>query len=164
MKFHTDFLSEDYCELCWFQAKIVSSVMAFFLSLAFSLTAFSIYPNIIVAVVAMALLFPLILWISKILVKKRAEKRFAAFGTSSELDLTLSEDGIYQVAASGETRLPWDDVYSVQESEGSYYVFLTKRKAFYFPKRSFDGKEHEREFLDIIKEHVPEKSIKLKAK
>ncbi len=163
MKFHTDFLAEDYANLCWFQAKWISAVMAILLSIAFTITVFSIFPS--VAVIAlMAVFYPLIMWIEKLMVLRRANKRFCAFGTSSVLDLTLSKDDITQVCASGETRLPWQDVYAVRESESSYYVFLTKRKAFYFPKRSFENKEHEKQFIDMIFEYAPEKKIKLRNK
>ena len=115
--------------------------------------------------IALVLIFtPLICFLRKRGIIKKAEKRFVAYGASDELNLEIDDEEIRQTAASGETRLPWDDVYSVQESENCYYVFLTKRKAFYFPKRSFESAEQKSEFFTYIKKHVPINRIKLMKK
>lgn len=165
MKFKTDFLAEDYSGLCWFQAKTASRILAAGLSLALGLTlgsAVSGLLGILIGIVIAGAVYPLLeLWQKKS-VKKRADKRFAAFSTSSELYLTINDDEILQNSNSGETRLPWADVYAVRESEESYYVFLTKRKAFYFPKRSFESDDAKTEFLGYITKHVPSNKIKLK--
>ena len=137
MKFKTDFLAEDYSTLCWFQTRLLSTILAVLLALTFSFTAFSIIKSLPIALAIYLFLAPMCYWIQKIIVLRRADRRFAAFGTSSELYLEIDDDEIRQTSAKGETRLPWADVYSVAESKDSYYVFLTKRKAFYFPKRSF---------------------------
>ena len=162
MKFKTDFLAEDYSMLCWFQARLISTILAVLLALAFSFTIFSIIPNILLAIVIYLFLAPMCYWIQKLIVIRRADRRFGAFGTSSELYLEIDDDEIRQTSAKCETRLPWEDVYAVAESKECYYVFLTKRKAFYFPKRSFESEEHRALFIDYIKKHVPEKKIKIK--
>ena len=160
MKFKTDFLFEDYATLCWYQAKIATSVLSVLLALAFGAVGsmFHLFIGIGVFVVALVLSY----FIQKRSVKKRAERRFIAFGASSELTLEINEDEILQHSNSGETRLPWADVYSVRESDDCYYVFLTKRKAFYFPKRSFESDAHREEFLGYIRKYVAEKKIKIK--
>lgn len=163
MKFKTDFLFEDYANLCWFQSKTATSVLAVLLALAFGgMTAAITAPIIIIGIAVFVILLPVSYFVQKRSVKKRAERRFLAFGASSELSLEINDDEILQHSNSGETRLPWEDVYAVRESKDCYYVFLTKRKAFYFPKRSFESEAHKEEFLGYIKKHVAEKKIKLK--
>ena len=162
MKFKTDFLAEDYSTLCWFQAKRASIIVSLLVAAAFALTLAGLSQVTVVGIVAFAILFPIIYRMQKKNVIKKADRRFGAFGASSELELTVNDSEILQISNSGETRLPWEDVYSVCESDESYYVFLTKNKAFYFPKRSFDSKDQESEFLDYIKKYVPEKKVKLK--
>ncbi|MBE6911061.1 MAG: YcxB family protein [Ruminococcaceae bacterium] len=167
MEFKTDFTLDDYKGLCWFQAKTITIVMSILLSLAFGFTIFAIiglvagdraFPlGIIVALIS----YPLIFLFQRRSVKKRAKRRYETFGASSELYLVITDEDITQTSKGGDTRLPWEDVYAVRESETSYYVFLTKRKAFYFPKRSFESNEHKKEFLTYIKKYVPEKRIKL---
>lgn len=164
MKFKTDFLAEDYSGLCWFQARAVSAVLAALLALAVAFTFFGLSHNIIVGFLLFVICFPIIYILRKRGVIKRAENRYAAFGASSELYLEIDDDEIRQSAASGETRLPWEDVYAVRESEESYYVYLAKRKAFYFPKRSFESDEQKNTFLSYIEKYVPAKKVKIKKK
>ena len=164
MKFRTDFLAEDYSGLCWFQARAASTVLAALLALAIAFTFFGLSRNPIIGFLLFVIFFPIIYILRKRGVFKRAENRYVAFGASSELYLEIDEDEIRQSAASGETRLPWADVYSVRESEDSYYVFLTKRKAFYFPKRSFESEEQKNIFLSYIRKYVPAKKVKIKKK
>ena len=160
MKFKTDFLVEDYTTLCWFQSRTVTIALAIALALAFGMTLAML--NVLVGIVVLVFGCPIIYLFQKRSIIKRAERRFAAFATSSELSLEISEDDITQQSNSGETRLPWQDVYAVRESEDSYYVFLAKKKAFYFPKRSFESEAHREEFLEYINKYVDAKKIKLK--
>ncbi len=160
MKFKTDFLIEDYSTLCWFQAKKISIALAVALALAFGLTVATMH--LIAGIAVLVFAGPIIYIFQKRRVIKRAEKRFIAFGTSSELSLELSKDDIIQQSNSGETRLAWQDVYAVRESDDSYYVFLAKNKAFYFPKRSFESDAHREEFLEYIEKYVDPKRVKLK--
>ncbi len=162
MKFKTDFLLEDYANLCWFQAKTATMILAVLLALAFGGIAAAITQVLVIGMAVLVVLIPLSYFIQKRSVKKRAERRFLAFGASSELSLEINDDEILQYSNSGETRLPWEDVYAVREGKDCYYVFLTKRKAFYFPKRSFESDAHKEEFLGYISKHVDEKKIKLK--
>ncbi|MBQ6902664.1 MAG: YcxB family protein [Oscillospiraceae bacterium] len=162
MKFKTDFVAEDYSELCWFQARTVSTVLATLLAMAIAFTVFGLSKNLMLGIVLLVVCVPLMLKFQKNNVIKRADRRYGAFGASSELYLEINDNEIYQTAASGETRLPWEDVYAVRESENCYYVFLTKNKAFYFPKRSFESEEQKKEFLGYIEKKVPEKKVKLK--
>ncbi len=165
MNFKTDFLAEDYSGLCWFQAKAISRFLGVCISLAIGLSlgsAVSGLLGVIIGIVIAIAIYPLVWFIQKKSVKRRADRRFAAFGASSELDLTVNDDEILQISNSGETRLPWSDVYAVRESEESYYVFLTKRKAFYFPKRSFESDDAKAEFLGYVRKHVSPDKIKLK--
>lgn len=162
MKFKTDFLAEDYSGLCWFQARPVSIILAVLLTMAISFTVFGLTKNILIGIALLIICYPLMYKFQKWNVTRRADRRFAAFGASSELELELNGNEIYQIAASGETRLPWQDVYAVRESDTSYYVFLTKGKAFYFPKRSFVSPEHRAEFLEYINKYVPASKVKLK--
>lgn len=162
MKFKTDFLAEDYSELCWFQAKTISVVLSVLIALALGFTFAGLAQSVILGAVVFVVALPVSYILQKRNVIKRADRRYGAFGASSELYLEIDNDEIRQSAASGETRLPWCDVYSVCESQNSYYVFLTKRKAFYFPKRSFESMEQQNEFLRYIKEFVPENKIKIR--
>ncbi|MBQ2839994.1 MAG: YcxB family protein [Oscillospiraceae bacterium] len=162
MKFKTDFVAEDYSELCWFQARKISTVLAVLLSMAIAFTVFGLSKNLMLGIVLLVVCVPLMLKFQKNNVIKRADRRYGAFGASSELYLEINDNEIYQTAASGETRLPWEDVYAVRESDNCYYVFLTKNKAFYFPKRSFESEEQKKEFLSYIEKKVPEKKVKLK--
>ncbi|MBR5543468.1 MAG: YcxB family protein [Oscillospiraceae bacterium] len=162
MNFKTDFLAEDYSTLCWFQSRTPTIILSFFIAAAFAFTIGSLATNIIIGAAVFAIAYLISYRVQKRGVEKRADKRFAAFATSSELDLTINDSEILQVSNSGETRLPWEDVYSVRESESSYYVFLTKNKAFYFPKRSFCSEAEKEKFLDYIRKNVSEKKIKLK--
>ena len=162
MEFRTDFLAEDYSGLCWFQTRGISILLSVLLALAVSLTFLGLSHNPIIGFLLFVICFPIIYILRKRGVIKRAENRYAAFGASSELYLEIDDDEIRQSAASGETRLPWEDVYVVRESEESFYVFLAKRKAFYFPKRSFESEEQKKTFLSYIQKHVPAKKIKIK--
>jgi len=161
MNFKTDFLLEDYSGLCWFQTKLVSTAMSVALSLAIGATV-SVMTNMLIGIIVFVALTPAIYFLRKRGVMKRAERRFCAFPTSSELSIEISDEDILQHSNSGETRLPWEDVHAVRESEECYYVFLTQRKAFYFPKRSFESEEQRKEFLGYISEHVDAKKVKLK--
>ena len=167
MEFRTDFTLDDYKGLCWFQAKTVTIVMSILLALALGFTMFAIIGLAIgnaafpVGIIFALVGYPLIYKLRKRSIGKRAERRYYTFGASSELYLVITDEDITQTSKGGDTRLPWEDVYAVRESETSYYVFLTKRKAFYFPKRSFDSKEHREEFLTYIKKYVPAKKTKL---
>ena len=167
MEFRTDFTLDDYKGLCWFQAKTVTVIMSILLALALGFTMFAIIGLMIgnsafpIGILFALVGYPLIYKLRKRSIGKRAERRYYTFGASSELYLVINDEDITQTSRGGDTRLPWEDVYVVRESETSYYVFLTKRKAFYFPKRSFESNEHQKEFLTYIKKHVPEKRIKL---
>ena len=160
MKFKTDFLIEDYANLCWFQSKTATAVLAVLLALAFG--GIGMMANFYIGIAVFVIVLPVSYFVQKRSVKKKAERRFLAFGASSELSLEINDDEILQYSNSGETRLPWADVYAVREGEDCYYVFLTKNKAFYFPKRSFESDAHKAEFLEYITKYVPEKKIKLK--
>ena len=162
MKYKTDFLAEDYSGLCWFQLKGVSALLSILLSLALALMVLGVTKNIMIAALVVAISYPIILKIRKNGVIKRADRRYSSFGASSELYLEIDDDEIRQTAASGEVRLPWEDVYAVRESDTSYYVFLSSRKAFYFPKRSFESEEAKKEFIEYINKNVPKKKVKLK--
>lgn len=164
MKFSTDFLAEDYSDLCWLQMRALSAAISVLLALAISFTLFGMSLNPVISLLAFVICFPVIYVLRKRGVIKRAERRYAAFGASSELHLEIDDDEIRQSAASGETRLVWSDVYAVRESEDCYYVFLTKRKAFYFPKRSFRNEEEKNTFLAYIEKYVPAKKVKIKKK
>lgn len=160
MKFKTDFLLEDYANLCWFQSKAATGVLAVLLALAFG--GVGMVANFYIGIAVFVLVIPIAYFVQKRSVKKRAERRFLAFGASSELSLEINDDEILQYSNSGETRLPWEDVYSVREGEDCYYVFLTKHKAFYFPKRSFESEAHRAEFLGYITKYVEAKKVKIK--
>jgi len=162
MTFKTDFIAEDYSTLCWFQAKRTAIIMSLLFALAFAFTFYGISTSVIIGAVVGILSFPIMMYFQKRHVIKRADTRFGAFGASSELYLEIDDDEIRQTAASGNTRLPWQDVYGVSESKDSYYVFLSKAKAFYFPKRSFESEEQKELFFDYVKKYVPQKKIKIK--
>lgn len=162
MKFKTDFLLEDYANLCWFQSKTATGILSVLLSLAFGGIALGITKVLVIGIAVLLVVLPVSYFVQKRSVKKKAERRFLAFGASSELSLEINDDEILQHSNSGETRLPWEDVYAVREGEDCYYVFLTKNKAFYFPKRSFESEAHKEEFLGYITKHVAEKKIKIK--
>ncbi len=164
MKFRTDFIAEDYSGLCWFQTRALSTVLAALLAIAIAFTFFGLSNNPVISFLLFVICFPIIYILRKRGVIKRAENRYAAFGASSELYLEIDDDEIRQSAASGDTRLPWADVYEVRESDESYYVFLAKRKAFYFPKRSFESEEQKNTFLAYIEKYVPSKKVKIKKK
>ena len=160
MKFKTDFLIEDYTTLCWFQSRTISIVLSAALAIAFGMTLAMF--NVLVGGFVLIVGGPIVYTLQKRSIIKRAERRFVAFGASSELSLELSKEDITQQSNSGETRLPWQDVYAVRESDDSYYIFLAKKKAFYFPKRSFESDAHREEFLGYINQYVDSKKIKLK--
>ncbi len=164
MEFKTNFVAEDYSELCWFQSKGPTLLLAVLLGLAFGFMVFSLTMSLLIGVAVMIIAFVLsfVLWKRSII--KRADRRFGAFGASDMLYLKIDDDEILQTSNSGETRLPWEDVYAVMESENCYYVFLTKRKAFYFPKRSFESEEQKAKFFEYITKYVPLNKIKLKNK
>lgn len=163
MNFKTDFLAEDYSELCWFQAKPMTIVISAFLALAVGFTLFGISSSLLLGIGLFIISFPIIYKLRKNGVINRADRRYSAYGASSELFLEIDDDEIRQTGAvSGNVRLPWQDVYEVRESKNCYYVFLSKAKAFYFPKRSFESEEQKQVFFDYIKKYVPEKKIKLK--
>ena len=170
MEFRTDFTLDDYQCLCWFQAKTITRIMSVLIALAIGFTVVGIIGVMgimvkglafIVGIIVALISYPLLFKFQRRNVRKRAERRYSAFGASDELYLVIGDEDITQTSKGGDTRLPWEDVYAVRESETSYYVFLTKRKAFYFPKRSFESKEHKKEFLTYINKYVPEKKIKL---
>ncbi len=169
VKFKTDFLVEDYVTLCWMQAKVPSVIMSLLLAFAFGFTGFGIanaaglsWVSPIIGIVVFGVSYLIAFRSQKKNIIKRAERRFSSSATSDELELTITNEDITQVSNSGDTRLPWADVYLVSESKDSYYVYLTKRKAFYFPKRSFTSDEQREEFLEYIRKYVPEKKIKIK--
>lgn len=169
VKFKTDFLVEDYVTLCWMQAKVPSVIMSLLLALAFGFTGFAIanaarlsWVSPIIGLAVFGICYLLAYKSQKKNIMKKAERRFSASATSDELELTITNEDITQVSNSGDTRLPWADVYLVTESKDSYYVYLTKRKAFYFPKRSFTSDQQKEEFLEYIRKYVPQKKIKIK--
>ncbi len=162
MEFRTDFLLEDYKKICFFLLKKSAAILAFFIAAAVAFTAFSIFKSLAASCFIYVLLVPGVFSAEKYLIGKRAERRFFAFGTSSELSLSVSDTGIVQTSSFGETELLWEDVVRVCENDDCYYVFLTKKKAFYFPKRSFESREAEGRFLEIIKEKISKKKLFLK--
>lgn len=164
MKFVTDFLIEDYRDLCWYQVEKPALWLSVLLTVAFSLTITVFIKNIMIFMVLLCVLYPIVSALVRHFILKRADRRFFAFGASSELSLDISDTGIVQTSNSGETELLWNDVFKVGESESAYYVFLTKRKAFYFPKRSFADSECEQSFISILKKHISDKKIKLMKK
>ncbi len=164
MRFVTDFLIEDYRELCWYLVEKVALMLSVLLTIAFALTINLLIKNIMIFMVLLCVLYPIVRALVRHFILKRADRRFIAFGVSNELALDISDTGIVQTSNSGETELLWDDVFKVGESENCYYVFLTKRKAFYFPKRSFAEEESEQRFISILREHIPDKKIKLMKK
>ncbi len=164
MRFKTDFIDKDYMELCWYQVRGIGTILAVLLAMAFSFMISSLLESLLALIILLAVLNPITHIAVRRYIKKRAQRRFIAFNVSSELVLDITEKGIVQMANSGETELLWEDVFMVGESKKSYYVFLTKRKAFYFPKRSFDTPECEKEFISILRKHVPGEKIKLKSR
>ena len=163
MNFKTDFLVEDYSGLCWFQARVATIIISLGLALAFGFTLTGISGRILLGAILAIVLYPIIYFLRKRGVRRRAERRFAAVPTSDELELILNEDEILQYSAKGEIRLPWADVYAVRESKACYYVFLAKGKAFYFPKRSFESETHREAFLEYVNKYSPLGKVKLKS-
>ncbi len=92
----------------------------------------------------------------------RAKKIYNMTAVSEQLNINFSDKGIVQRSQNGETELEWDEVFKVIEDKKCYFVFLTRSKAFYFPKRNFDSHEHEREFIEWIVEKVRPEKIKFK--
>ncbi len=164
MEFKTNFLAEDYSELCWFQAKGMTLLLAVLVGMALGFMVLSLTQSPLIGIAVMLIVsYPtFVLWKRSII--KRADRRYGAFGASDMLYLKIDDDEILQTSNSGETRLPWEDVYAVMESENCYYVFLAKRKAFYFPKRSFESEEQKARFFEYIRKYVPLNRIKLKNK
>lgn len=92
----------------------------------------------------------------------RAKKIYNMSTVSEQLSISFSEKGILQKSQNGDTELEWDDVFKVVEDKKCYFVFLTRSKAFYFPKRNFNSPEHEKEFVEWIVEKVRPEKIKFK--
>jgi len=154
-KFKTDLTIKDYKSLCKLQAKgsLIVAALAGGAFIAIMLMRFlgDSVPLLVLTGIAGCIAVYFAVWGY---ISWRATRIYSMSSVSDELELTLDDKGITQISQSGETELEWDDVYKVVEIRGCYFVFLTRNKAFYFPKRNFDSYEHEKEFVSWIAEKV----------
>ena len=153
--FKTDLLFEDYMEL---NKMIIGKMM---LALVIALDAFFCYMifdrigrSIYLIALIFAGLFGVLYFLEWYFVKWRAKKIFGKTTVSREIKITMDDTEIVQEARGGETVLKWDDVYRVRNGKNCYFIFLSKNKAFYFPKRNFKDKEDEQIFCDYIIRNV----------
>ncbi|MBR5480047.1 MAG: YcxB family protein [Clostridia bacterium] len=149
--FKTDLLFEDYMEL----NKIIIGKMMLLLVIA--IDAFFCYMifdrigrSIPVIVLIFAALFVVLYLLEWYFIRWRAKKIFGKTTVSREIKITMDDEVIVQESRTGETTLAWKDVYRVVGGKRCYFIFLTKNKAFYFPKRNFKDKDDEQLFCDYI--------------
>ena len=153
--FKTDLTFEDYMELSWMLVKKSLIFLVFAIDLFFCYTLFNAFGrSLFISAIAFVLLFIALYWVERYFIRLRAKKIFNAHTVSRELTLTLSDTGIVQLSRKGETELLWDDVLRVRATKKCYFVFLNKKQAFYFPKRSFKDAEDEKMFCDFIIDKV----------
>lgn len=163
MVFKTDLTLHDYKSLCKLQTKastlIGSLAGGFFVCFVFMrLLAWSVPLLATVAFAGCVIVYFAI----RLYINWRASRIYAMSNVSDLLTLTLNDEGIIQQAQSGELKLEWDDVYKVVEVKDCYFMFLTRNKAFYFPKRSFESKDHEKLFVEWVVDKIHPGRIKFK--
>ncbi len=159
--FKTDLQFEDYMELNKIiigkmMLALVIAIDAFFCYMIFERVGRSIP---IIAAIFVAL-FAVLYFLEWYFIKWRAKKIFGKTTVSREIKITIDDNEIVQEARGGETTLKWDDVYRVVSAKRCYFVFLSKNKAFYFPKRNFKDKEDEQIFCDYIINNVKPFKVK----
>lgn len=161
--FKTDLRLEDYKSLCKLQTKVSTLIGAIAggLFIAFVLTRLLAWSAPLLAAVALAGCV-VVYFCIRFYINWRASRIYAMSNVSDLLVLTLSDEGITQQGHRGEIKLEWDDVFKIVEDKGCYFVFLNRNKAFYFPKRSFEGAEHEKKFVEWVVEKVHPGRIKFK--
>lgn len=163
MIFKTDLTLGDYKGLCKLQTKVSTLIgsLAGGLFIAFVFMRLLAWSALLITAVAVVGCVAVYLGI-RFYINWRASRIYAMSNVSDLLTLTLNDEGITQQAQSGEIKLEWDDVYKVIEVKDCYFVFLTRNKAFYFPKRSFESKDREKLFVEWIVEKVHPGRIKFK--
>ncbi len=163
MIFKTDLTLGDYKSLCKLQTKASTLVgsLAGGLFISFVFMRLLVWSAPLLAAVAVAGCV-IVYFAIRFYINWRASRIYAMSNVSDLLTLTLNEEGITQQGQRGEIKLEWDDVYKVAEVKDCYFVFLTRNKAFYFPKRSFESKECEKLFVEWVVEKVHPGRIKFK--
>lgn len=159
--FKTDLQFEDYMEL---NKLIIGKMM---LLLVIAIDAFFCYMifdrlgrSIPLAALIFAALFAVLYFLEWYFIRWRAKKIFNKTTVSREIKITFDDNEIVQESRTGETVLNWSDVYRVKSAKRCYFIFLSKNKAFYFPKRNFKDKEDEQLFCDYIIRNVTPFKVK----
>lgn len=153
--FKTDLKLEDFKELSWLLVKKSMLFLVLLIDLFFCYTMYKpLGKNFLILSAVFVALFIALYYFEKFYINWKAKKIFNANTVSREITLTLSETGIVQESRKGETELLWEDVLRVCSSKNLYFVFLNKKQAFYFPKRSFKDRDDEKMFCDLIIEKV----------
>ena len=153
--FKTDLRFQDFLELNWLVVKksmilLVLAIDAFFCYSIFN----TVGRNLAILAAIFVVLFIAIYYMEYFFIRWRSKKVFNATTVSREITITLSDTGIVQVSRKGENELSWENVFRVNATKNCYYVFLNKKQAFYFPKRSFKDKDDEKLFCDFIIDKV----------
>ncbi len=153
--FKTDLNLEDFKELSWLLVKKSMIFLVLCIDLFFCYTMYKpLGKNLLILAAIFVVLFIALYFFEKVYINWRAKKIFNANTVSREITLTLSDTGILQTSRKGETELLWKDVLKVCSTKNIYFIFLNKKQAFYFPKRSFKDRDDEKQFCDIIIEKV----------
>ena len=160
--FKTDLTLEDYKGLCWMLSAKTVAVIAVAGGIFLYLMLMRILNQPVLLALA-AIAGAVVIYIGMYFyVSKRANKIYRLSNVSSQLVLTMDEKGIVQNSDSGEFELLWEDVQRVAENKNCYFVFMSKHKAFYFPKRNFASNDDEKTFIEYIVEYVSPMKIKFK--
>lgn len=74
--------------------------------------------------------------------------------------ITLDEDGMLETTAKGESKISWDAVEKVEETDGYIYIYISSVNAYVIPVRAFESEGHRNGFLDTLKKYCQDKNTR----
>lgn len=95
-------------------------------------------------------------------IKRRVKKMFTE-GNNENLfnvrKLIVDGERLSEISAIGESKVSWDKVISLDESEDYLYIYLSSVSAHIIPKRVFKNIQEQEEFISKVSQQIDNKNL-----
>jgi YcxB-like protein len=168
MKIEFDLTKEDYLQFnLHHMANSKTVKKSLFIQQYISSTIFLIVPFIAVKITDVPLIVWLVcfsiiylLWIFQYpkffnsIVIRRLEKMLEESNSKNLYGIytiDLTEDGVHEISKSGETKINWNSIVKVEETDSYIFIYNTAISAYIIPGTAFPDNNERAEFINILK-------------
>lgn len=89
---------------------------------------------------------------------KRRLKKMLKEGSNENLfntrSVTLTESGITEASSIGQSKINWDKIVSLEETDDYIYIYISSVSAHIIPKRVFENITEQRFFIEEISKQI----------